>query len=68
MAVKVCFIGGTRYSDPLDSTSEKKFRALATLAEIFVIAFSHDLLPRRLNQHARFFLSTQIDASCAAVC
>jgi glycosyltransferase involved in cell wall biosynthesis len=56
MAVKVCFIGGTRYSNPLDSTSEKKFRALATLAEIFVIAFSHDLLPRRSNQHARFFL------------
>jgi glycosyltransferase involved in cell wall biosynthesis len=56
MAVKVCFLGGARYSDPLDATDEKKFRALKTLGELFVIGFSQDLRLRRFNQHARFYL------------
>ena len=60
MALKVCFIGGTRYSDPLDATSEKKFHALQTLAELFVIGFSHDFRLRRFNQHASFYLLPQL--------
>ncbi|MPZ76993.1 MAG: glycosyltransferase [Deltaproteobacteria bacterium] len=60
MAVKVCFIGGARYSDPLDATSEKKFRALKTLGELFVIGFSHDLRLRRFTEHAHFYLLPQL--------
>ena len=54
--MSVCFLGGTRYSQPLDGTSEKKFRVLETLGESFVIAFSRDLRPRRFTQHAHFYL------------
>ena len=32
--IKVCFLGGARYSQPLDITSEKKFRALKALGEL----------------------------------
>lgn len=56
MQLKLCFLGGARYSQPLDPTSVKKFRALATLAETFVIGFSQDLRPRRFDEHARFYL------------
>jgi glycosyltransferase involved in cell wall biosynthesis len=56
MAVKVCFMGGARYSDPLDATNEKKFRALKTLGELFVIGFSQDLRPRRFIEQAHFYL------------
>jgi glycosyltransferase involved in cell wall biosynthesis len=54
--VKVCFIGGARYSQPLDRTSEKKWRLLSELGEMFVIGFSQDLRPRRFTQHAHFYL------------
>jgi hypothetical protein len=56
MDIKVCFIGGTRYSQPLDATGEKKFRALKALGELFVIGFSQDLRLRRFTEHARFYL------------
>lgn len=52
----VCFIGGARYSSPLDATSEKKFRLLKALGELFVIGFSKDLRPRQFNEHAHFYL------------
>jgi len=54
--MKVCFLGGARYSQPLDPTSAKKFRALAGLGEIFVIGFAQDMRPRRFCDHARFYL------------
>jgi glycosyltransferase involved in cell wall biosynthesis/O-antigen/teichoic acid export membrane protein len=53
---KVGFIGGARYSQPLDATSEKKWRLLSELGEMFVIGFSRDARPRRFTQHARFYL------------
>jgi glycosyltransferase involved in cell wall biosynthesis len=53
---RVCFIGGARYSQPLDKTNAKKFRALTALGELFVIGFSQDLLPRRFTEHAHFYL------------
>jgi glycosyltransferase involved in cell wall biosynthesis len=52
----VCFLGGARYSQPLDATSAKKFRALKSLGELFVIGFSRDLWPRRFTEHAHFYL------------
>jgi hypothetical protein len=56
MRTKVCFIGGARYSQPLDATNEKKWRLLSELGEMFVIGFSQDLRPRRFTQHAHFYL------------
>ncbi|RPF47015.1 glycosyltransferase involved in cell wall biosynthesis [Thermodesulfitimonas autotrophica] len=53
---RICFLGGTRYSQPLDATSEKKFRLLAEAAGIFVIGFAQNLKPCRFRQHARFYL------------
>jgi glycosyltransferase involved in cell wall biosynthesis len=55
-SIKACFLGGTRYSQPLDATSEKKWRLLSELGEMFVIGFSQDLRPRRFTQHAHFYL------------
>jgi hypothetical protein len=56
MTTKVAFLGGARYSQPLDATSEKKWRLLSELGEMFVIGFSRDARPRRFTQHARFYL------------
>jgi glycosyltransferase involved in cell wall biosynthesis len=52
----VCFLGGTRYTTPLDATSEKKFGLLARVSRTFVVGFSANLWPRRFIQHARFYL------------
>jgi glycosyltransferase involved in cell wall biosynthesis len=60
MGIKACFIGGARYSQPLDATSEKKFRALKRLGELFVIGFSQDLRPLCLTEHARFYLLSKV--------
>jgi glycosyltransferase involved in cell wall biosynthesis len=54
--IKACFIGGARYGQPLHTTSAKKFAALTTLDELFVIGFSQDLSPRRFTDHAHFYL------------
>ncbi|MEW6171997.1 MAG: glycosyltransferase [Bacillota bacterium] len=58
--VKVCFLGGARYSQPLDGTSAKKFRLMAELGELFVIGFSCDNKPRRFTEHVRFYLLPQL--------
>jgi glycosyltransferase involved in cell wall biosynthesis len=55
-AHSICFLGGARYSNPLDPTAEKKFRALAALGKICVIGFSPDSRPRRFTHQARFYL------------
>jgi glycosyltransferase involved in cell wall biosynthesis len=60
MAAKVCFLGGARYSQPLDTTSEKKFNALKALAEVFVIGFSRDLRVQKFTQDAHFYLLPQL--------
>lgn len=54
--LKVCFLGSARSCQPLDTTSEKKFRALKPLGEMFVIGFSQDLRPRQFAEHAHFYL------------
>ena len=59
MGIKVCFLGGARYTRPLDETAEKKFRAIMSLGEVFVIGFSADLQPRMFAEHARFYLLPQ---------
>src|SRR5258705_6862498 len=56
MEIKVCFLGGSRYDHPLNTTSEKKFRALKRLGDFFVIGFSRKLRPYRFTEHAHFYL------------
>jgi glycosyltransferase involved in cell wall biosynthesis len=60
--MRVCFLGA-RYSQPLDKTSAKKFRALKSLGELFVIGFSQDLHPRRFTEHAHFYLLPKLPVS-----
>ena len=55
-ALKTCFLGTARYQQPLDRTSEKKFRALSSLGELFVAGFSQDIRLQRFNEHAHFYL------------
>jgi glycosyltransferase involved in cell wall biosynthesis len=57
---KICFLGGARYSQPLEPTAKKKFRAISSLGEIFVVGFSSDLQPRIFTEHARFYLLPQL--------
>ncbi len=54
--MKVAFLGGARYSQPLDTTSEKKWRLLSLLGQMFVVGFSQSLRPQRFTQHAHFYL------------
>ncbi|GAK57889.1 glycosyltransferase [Candidatus Vecturithrix granuli] len=53
--LKICFLGSARYTFPLDTTTEKKFRLLSTLGDLFVIGFSKTFHPWRFTQHARFY-------------
>jgi glycosyltransferase involved in cell wall biosynthesis len=60
MSHSIAFVGGARYSLPLDATSAKKFRVLAAaLGEVFVVGFSQDMTPRRVTEHAHFYLLPQ---------
>jgi glycosyltransferase involved in cell wall biosynthesis len=54
--LNVCFVGGVRYSQPLDATTVKKFKMLASVGNIFIVGFSTTLAPRRFAEHARFYL------------
>lgn len=56
MNVKACFFGGARYSRPLDATNQKKFSAMKSCGEIFVIGFAKGLRPCRFTEHGRFYL------------
>ena len=58
---KICFIGGTRYSKPLNSTHAKKFWKLKGLVRhIFVIGFSQSLWPYWFKEGALFLLLPKI--------
>jgi glycosyltransferase involved in cell wall biosynthesis len=60
----VCWIGGARYSFPLDSTQDEKWRALNELGvKLFVVGFSTGLRPHRFTQHARFYLLPRVRIS-----
>ncbi len=54
--VRACFLGGARFTEPLDPTAEKKFRALARMGEMNVVAFSADRRFHAFTEHARFLL------------
>ncbi|MGH8546816.1 MAG: glycosyltransferase family 4 protein [Gammaproteobacteria bacterium] len=63
MTTRVCFIGGARYGRPLDATSEKKFRALKALGDLYIVGFSKTLRPRRYSEHARLYLMPNVPVS-----
>jgi glycosyltransferase involved in cell wall biosynthesis len=54
----ICWLGGTRYTNPLDATQDKKWRTLheRLKLEIFIVSFSSDWRPRFFAPHARFYL------------
>jgi len=54
--LRVLFVGGTRYTQPLNPTHARKFAELVRLADLHVLAFSADGRPRRFAEHADFFL------------
>lgn len=60
MGIKVCFLGGARYTRPLDETAEKKFCAMRSLGDVFVVGFSANLKPRMFAEHAHFYLLPQL--------
>jgi glycosyltransferase involved in cell wall biosynthesis len=57
---KACFLGGARYSRPLDPTTEKKFRVMSSLGEIFIVGFSSNLKPQIYTEHVHFYLLPQL--------
>jgi len=60
----VCWLGGTRYTRPLNPTQDAKWRALAELcAAMYVIGFSATLRPRRFTQGATFYLLPELPSS-----
>lgn len=56
--LRVCWIGGTRYTHPLDATQAKKWHLLHDHLnlEIFVISFARGVRPQTFVQHAHFYL------------
>ena len=56
MVKRIAFLGGARYDQPLDTTSQKKFQRLSDLGEIFVIGFSKDMAFRWFTEYAHFYL------------
>jgi len=54
--LRVLFVGGTRYTQPLNPTHARKFAELVRLADLRVLAFSADSQPQRFAEHADFFL------------
>lgn len=57
---KIVWFGSTRYSRPLDPTTEKKFAALAALGDLYVIGFSTHCYPQRFTEHAKFYLLPEL--------
>lgn len=56
--LSICWIGGTRYTNPLDATQDKKWRLLRKRLEskIFVISFARGIRPQYFAPHANFYL------------
>jgi glycosyltransferase involved in cell wall biosynthesis len=56
--VGVCWLGGTRYTHPLNPTHDKKWRALSDQLglRIHIISFASGARPRYFAPHARFYL------------
>lgn len=60
MRMRICFLSSSRYSRPLGLTNEKKFQALKSLGELYIIGFSRNLFPRWFTEYARFYLFPEL--------
>jgi glycosyltransferase involved in cell wall biosynthesis len=61
---KVCWISGTRHSEPLNETMDKKWRSLVGLGcDIFVISLASDWHPHYFTQSAHFYLLPELPIS-----
>ena len=60
MNQRICFIGGARFRQPLDTTDAKKFVALRGIGDIFVIGFAHGMRPRAFTEQGRFHLLPEL--------
>lgn len=56
MSQRVCFVGGARVRQPLESSQRAKFTALAGIGAIFVVGFAPGARPRRFFDQAHFYL------------
>ncbi|MBZ0276562.1 MAG: glycosyltransferase, partial [Anaerolineae bacterium] len=62
--LRVCWLGGTRYTNPLNDTLDHKWRTIKTLGiDISIVAFAAGYRPRHFTQHARFYLMPELPAS-----
>lgn len=60
----VCWLGGARYTSPLNPTQAKKWGALAALdVPLMVIGFAAGMRPRRFRQTADFYLLPALPVS-----
>lgn len=50
--MKICFLSSARYAYPLDETTEKKFRVLSEIGELYAIGFSDSFHFRRFTEYA----------------
>ncbi len=54
---RICMIGGSRFTRPLDATKARKFETIAPLGTFWVIGFADSLWPRRHQEWgATFYL------------
>ncbi len=63
--IRVCWLSSARYSQPLDSTTARKWQLLAGLPgyEIRVIGFATSARARHFHEHVRFILLPQLPLS-----
>ncbi|MCB9454205.1 MAG: glycosyltransferase [Anaerolineaceae bacterium] len=60
----VCWLGGTRYTNPLNPTIDHKWRAMSALGiNMVIIGFATGSRPRRFTQYAHFYLMPELPAS-----
>lgn len=64
-SIQVCWLSSARYSQPLDSTSARKWQLLAGLPdyEIRVIGFATSSRARHFHEHVGFYLLPQLPLS-----
>ncbi|MDA1349465.1 MAG: glycosyltransferase, partial [Chloroflexi bacterium] len=58
--MNIAFLGSGTYSRPLDSTSEKKFRALKQLGNVYVIGYGTGVRSLVFTEQARFILMPKL--------
>lgn len=59
----IAFLGGTRYTQPLNVTHTKKFETLKSLSKFYVIGFSRNLWFQTFTEHAEFWLLPELPLS-----